>query len=359
MNQPTLGQLEITPWHWVIFILCVLFFLALDLGVFHRKAHTVRFKEALGWTSVWVTLSFLFGLFLAPATVEGWTRKETVEFITGYIIELSLSMDNVFVIALIFAYFRVPAQYQHRVLFWGIMGALIMRGVMIAAGAALVQRFQWTLYIFGAFLFITGIRMLFVADEGVKPEKNPVLRLARKCMPVTRDFEGQKFIGRLNNRIALTPLALVLLVVETTDLVFAVDSIPAIFAVTTKPFIIFTSNVFAILGLRSLYFVLAGMIDYFRYLKVGLSLVLAFIGAKMLLAPHEAEAKWFQVKIDTNVSLLIVASIILTSIVFSVVVTQREKRPGDQPPKSDASIDEDKPEAKAEPSGADESAGKD
>ena len=359
MTQPMLGQLEITPWHWVVFILCVLFFLALDLGVFHRKAHTVKFKEALGWTALWVVLSFAFGLFLAPAAVEGWTRKETVEFITGYIIELSLSMDNVFVIALIFTYFRVPTQYQHRVLFWGIVGALVMRGVMIAAGAALVQRFQWTLYIFGAFLLVTGIRMLFVADDGVNPEKNPVLRLARKCMPVTADFEGQYFIGRINGRFALTPLALVLLVVETTDLVFAVDSIPAIFAVTTKPFIIFTSNVFAILGLRSLYFVLAGMIDYFRYLKVGLSLVLAFIGVKMLLAPHGPEEKWFQVKIDTNVSLLIVASIILTSIVFSVVVTQREKRSGKQPPDQDKSAGKPEPEHKAQPPGSDASAGKD
>jgi tellurite resistance protein TerC len=357
-----LAQLEVTPWHWAGFILCVLFFLALDLGVFHRKAHTVRFKEALAWTSLWVSLSFGFGLFLAPVVVEGWTRNESVEFITGYIIELSLSMDNVFVIALIFAYFRVPSAYQHRVLFWGIMGALVMRGVMIGAGAALVQRFHWTLYLFGAFLLITGLRMLFVTDEGVNPEKNPVLRLARKCMPVTADFEGQHFTGRIDGRFALTPLALVLLVVETTDLVFAVDSIPAIFAVTTKPFIIFTSNVFAILGLRSLYFVLAGMIDYFRYLKVGLSLVLAFIGAKMLLA--------FQIKIDTNVSLLVVASIIFTSIVFSIVVTQREKKSEKRPPEKEKTVEnppkgKDKPGEKIEPqvrsksTGNDETVGKD
>ena len=321
-----LGLIEITPWHWAGFILCVLLFLALDLGVFHRRAHVVKFREALGWTVVWVTLSLCFGLFLAPAAVTGWTRQETVEFITGYIIELSLSMDNVFVIALIFAYFRVPPQFQHRVLFWGIVGALIMRGVMIAAGAALVQRVQWTLYVFGAFLLVTGIRMLFVSDEGVHPERNPVLRLARKCVPVARDFEGQKFTSRMNNRFALTPLALVLLVVETTDLVFAVDSIPAIFAVTTKPFIIFTSNVFAILGLRSLYFVLAGAIEYFRYLKVGLSLVLVFIGAKMLLDPHGHPPKWFQLDIPTSISLLIVAVIILTSIALSITAARREKR---------------------------------
>jgi tellurite resistance protein TerC len=354
-----LGQLEVTPWHWAGFILCVMFFLALDLGVFHRRAHVVKFQEALAWTSLWVTLSFGFGLFLAPVTVEGWTRQETVEFITGYIIELSLSMDNVFVMALIFTYFRVPSLYQHRVLFWGIVGALLMRGVMIAAGAALVQRFQWTLYIFGLFLLVTGIRMLFVSDEGVHPERNPVLFLARKFIPVTTDYEGQNFTSRVSHRFTLTPLALVLLVVETTDLVFAVDSIPAIFAVTTKPFIIFTSNVFAILGLRSLYFVLAGMIDYFRYLKVGLSIVLAFIGVKMLLSPHGHEPKWFQVEIPTNISLLVVASIIFTSIVFSFVVTQREKRLGKRPPEKEKPAEHSPPDEKAKPLENDESAGKD
>lgn len=321
-----LALIEITPWHWAGFVLCVLFFLALDLGVFHRQAHVVKFKEALGWTVLWVTLSIVFGLFLAPQLVEGWGRQDSVEFITGYIIELSLSMDNVFVIALIFAYFRVPSQYQHRVLFWGILGALIMRGVMIAAGAALIKQFNWMLYVFGAFLFITGVKMLFTDEQGVHPEKNPVLRLARKIFPVTHEFEGQKFATQWQGRFALTPLALVLLVVETTDLIFALDSIPAIFAVTQKPFIVFTSNVFAILGLRSLYFVLAGMIDYFRYLKVGLSLVLAFIGVKMLIDPHGKPPKWFQADISTNVSLLVVGAIILTSILLSIAATKREKR---------------------------------
>ena len=321
-----LALIEITPWHWAGFILCVLFFLALDLGVFHRQAHVVKFKEALGWTVIWVVLSLAFGLLVAPAVVNGWARRDTVEFITGYIIELSLSMDNVFVIALVFTYFRVPAQYQHRVLFWGILGALLMRGVMIAAGAALISRFMWSLYLFGAFLVFTGFKMLFVSDEGVHPEKNLVLRLMRKCFPVTPDFQGQKFAIRERGRFTLTPLALVLLVVETTDLIFAVDSIPAIFAVTKRPFIVFTSNVFAILGLRSLYFVLAGAIDYFRYLKVGLSFVLVFIGAKMLLDPHEAGPKWFQVDIPGSVSLLVVAAIIATSIAMSVVAGRREKR---------------------------------
>jgi len=320
------ATLEITQWHWVGFIACILFFLALDLGVFHRHAHVVKFKEAFAWTAVWVVVSLTFGLFLAPLLVPGWTRQETVEFVTGYIIELSLSMDNVFVIALIFTYFRVPSQYQHRVLFWGILGALIMRGVMIAAGAALVKEFMWTLYLFGAFLIYTGVKMLFVDDEGVQPERNPVLRLARKFFPVSGDFKGQKFTTRLDGKFALTPLALVLLMVETTDLIFAVDSIPAIFAVTQKSFIIFTSNVFAILGLRSLYFVLAGAIEYFRYLKVGLSFVLVFIGGKMLLDSHGKTPKWFQVEIPSSVSLLVVGAIILTSISLSIVATRRERR---------------------------------
>jgi len=323
--------IPITPWHWAGFILCVIVFLALDLGVFHRRAHVVKFKEALGWTLIWVTLSMLFASALVP--LRG--QQEAIEFVTGYIIELSLSMDNVFVIALIFGYFRVPSQYQHRVLFWGILGALIMRGVMIALGAALIQRYDWMLYFFGAFLVYTGIKMLFADDEGVHPEKNPVVRTARKFFRVSTDFEGQKFTTLLQGKWALTPLALVLLMVETTDLIFALDSIPAIFAVTTKPFIVFTSNVFAILGLRSLYFVLAEAIDYFRYLKVGLSIVLAFIGVKMLIDPHDREPMWFQVDIPTNVSLLTVGAIILTSIAFSVRAAHREKKAG-----------RDKPEAK-------------
>jgi tellurite resistance protein TerC len=322
---------EITPWHWAGFIVCVLIFLALDLGVFHRSAHTVKFKEALSWSVLWVTLSLAF----AGALFFSRGREESVEFITGYIIELSLSMDNVFVIALIFAFFRVPPQYQHRVLFWGILGALLMRGLMIAAGAALVQRFQWTLYLFGAFLVVTGIKMLLAKEDGVHPEKNPVIRCVRKIFPVTTEMHGQKFSIQLDGRRVLTPLALVLVVVETTDLIFALDSIPAIFAVTTKPFIVFTSNVFAILGLRSLYFVLAGAIEYFRYLKVGLSLVLVFVGVKMLLAPHGDSHQWFQVEIPTAFSLLVVAGIILVSIALSFAATQREKKRGvDKTPKT-------------------------
>ncbi|MFZ0825835.1 MAG: TerC family protein [Verrucomicrobiia bacterium] len=319
-----LGFVEITPWHWAGFVLCVLFFLALDLGLFNRRARTVKFKEAAAWSALWFALAMAF----AGAMVHWRGREEAIQFTTGYVIELSLSMDNVFVIALIFAFFRVPSQYQHRVLFWGILGALLMRGVMIVAGAALVQRYQWMLYFFGAFLVVTGVKMLWVKNAEVHPERNLLVRCARKFFPVTTELHGQKFLARIDGRRLLTPLALVLLVVETTDLIFALDSIPAIFAVTTKPFIVFTSNVFAILGLRSLYFLLAGAIEYFRYLKVGLSIVLVFIGAKMLLDPHGQEPKQFQIEIPTGVSLMTVATIILIAIVLSVMVAEREKRTG-------------------------------
>jgi tellurite resistance protein TerC len=323
-----LALVQITIWHWVGFVVCVLIFLALDLGVFHRHAHKVTFREALTWTTIWFCVAMLFAAGLKPLRGD----QEALQFLTGYLIELSLSMDNVFVIALIFSYFRIPPVYQHRVLFWGILGALVMRGAMIGAGVALITWLNWVLYVFGAFLIFSGIKMVFV-DTDVDPEKNRVVRLARKLYPVTPHLDGQHFTTLWQGKRALTPLALVLLMVETTDLIFAVDSIPAIFAVTTKPFIIFTSNVFAILGLRSLYFVLAGAIGYFRYLKVGLSLVLVFIGAKMLIDPHErAEPLWFQVDIPASVSLLFVAGIILASIVFSVIAARRERKQQTQKP---------------------------
>src|SRR2546429_5130855 len=305
-----LGQIAITPVHWIGFIVIVLVLLSLDLGVFHRRAHIVTFREALAWTAIWFVLSLAFCGALARLR----NRQEALEFFTGYIIELSLSMDNVFVMAVIFAYFRVPLAYQHRVLFWGILGALVMRGAMIGLGAALIDRFDWMLQVLGAILLLTGLKMIFVGDKPPDPEKNVVIRTARSLFPVTGEFSGQKFFVLANGRTALTPLALVLLMVETTDLLFAVDSIPAIFAVTKKPFIVFTSNVFAILGLRTLYFVLAGAIAYFRYLKVGLSMVLVFIGIKMLLDPHDDPPKWFQVDISTTISLIVVAAIILISI---------------------------------------------
>jgi tellurite resistance protein TerC len=316
-----LALIDITAWHWVGFVCCILIFLALDLGLFHRRPHAVGFKESLAWTVVWFSLALLFAAALAP--LRG--RKEALEFVTGYLIELSLSMDNVFVIALIFTYFKIPAHHQHRVLFWGILGALIMRGAMIGVGVALIHWLHWILYLLGAFIVYTGVKMLFVETE-VEPEKNRMLRWVRKLCPVTPQLDGQKFITQWNGRKALTPLALVLVMVETTDLVFAVDSIPAIFAVTTKSFIIFTSDVFAILGLRTLYFMLAGAIGYFRYLKVGLSVVLVFIGIKMLLDPHDRPPSvWFQVEIPISVSLLVVAGIILISIVLSITSARRQQ----------------------------------
>lgn len=300
-------RMNITPLHWVVFIIAVLFFLALDLGVFHRKARKVKFREALAWSALWCSLALLFGSFVS--TYLGF--REGTEFVTGYIIELSLSMDNVFVIALIFGYFRVPLDYQHRVLFWGIMGALVMRLVMILAGAALIKQFHQVLYLFGAFLVYSGIKMILAGDdEGVEPERNPCIRLARRWFRISSDFDGQNFTTLVDGRKALTPLALVLVMIETTDLIFALDSIPAIFAVTQKEFIVFTSNVFAILGLRSMYFVLANAIEYFRYLKYGLSLVLVFIGGKML-------AEMANLHIDTMASLYIVAGIIIGSIIIS------------------------------------------
>jgi TerC family integral membrane protein len=313
----------ITPWHWIGFIVCVLFFLALDLGAFHRHARTVTFKEALAWSVVWITLAMIFGLALAY-----WrSRDEAVQFVTGYVIELSLSMDNILVIALIFTYFNVPKEYQHRLLFWGIIGALAMRGAMIAAGVALIHRFDWILYVFGAFLVFTGIKMVFSRDEAIEPEQNFVLKTTRKIFPVTKGFDGQKLFSKLDGKLALTPLALVLLLIETTDLIFALDSVPAVFAVTRKAFIVFTSNVFAILGLRSMYFLLAGAIGYFRYLKIGLSVVLVFMGIEMLLDPHDSlSPKWFQFRLATTTSLLVVGAILAVSMILSVAAAQKEEK---------------------------------
>jgi tellurite resistance protein TerC len=326
-----MALIEITPWHWAGFIVCILIFLALDLGVFHRGSHIVKFKEALAWTALWFSLAMLF----AGAVAYARGHEEAAQFTAGYLIELSLSLDNILVIALIFSAFRVPPQFQHRVLFWGILGALVMRGAMIAVGAVLIREFDWVLYVFGVFLVFTGIKMLFAGQQTVEPDKNPVLRFARKLFPVTPHFEDDKFFTRLNQRFALTPLALVLLLVETTDLIFAVDSVPAVFSITKNAFIVFTSNVFAILGLRSMYFLLAGALGYFRYLKVGLSVVLVFVGAKMLLDPHDQPPKWFQVKIPTNVSLMTIGAVVLIAIVLSTLVAEREKRTGaGKPPKT-------------------------
>ena len=271
-------------WRWVAFNAFVLAMLAVDLFVFHRHAHEVRAREAAGWSAVWVALALLFG-----CGVYVFMGRDTgLEYFAGYVIEKALSVDNIFVFILIFGLFRVPAQYQHRVLFWGILGALVMRGALIAAGAYLIEQFHWVMYLFGAFLVFTGIRMATHVEQDIDPATNPVIRLVRRLVPVTPAYHGQKFFVRLDDegahRLFATPLFVVLVLVETTDLIFAVDSIPAIFAVTEEPFIVYSSNVFAILGLRALYFLLADVIHRFRYLKVGVSAVLVFVGAKMLIA---------------------------------------------------------------------------
>ena len=305
-----------TLWLWIGFNVFVLAMLALDLGVFHRKAHVVSLKESLTWTLVWIALALIFN----AGVWHYYGSQRALEFFTGYVIEKSLSVDNVFVFALLFSYFAVPQLYQHKVLFWGILGALVMRAIMIAAGAALLTKFTWIIYVFGGFLILTGIKMIVKREEEIHPERNPVVRWFKKLMPVTPEYRGDKFFVRENGILMATPLFVVLLLVEFSDLIFAVDSIPAIFAVTKDPFIVYTSNVFAILGLRSLYFALAGVMDKFHYLKIGLGVVLTFVGVKMILA-HTA---W---KIDTLVSLGVIVLILATSVVWSLLKPKAPKSP--------------------------------
>jgi TerC family integral membrane protein len=294
-------------WIWIAFSIFVLAMLALDLGVFHRKAHEVKIKEALAWSAVWIALALLFNL-----GIYFWRGEvAALEFLTGYLLEKSLSVDNVFVFLLIFSYFRVPALWHHKVLFWGILGALIMRAVFIAAGITLIQHFHWVIYVFGAFLIFTGIKMALQKDKEIHPEKNPVIKIFRRLMPVTKDYEESKFLVRKAGRLHATPLFVALLVVETTDVIFAVDSIPAILAITHDPFIVFTSNVFAILGLRALYFALAAVMQLFHHLHYGLSAILVFVGLKMLLADIY--------KIPIEIALGVVAGILLLSVIASVV----------------------------------------
>jgi tellurite resistance protein TerC len=266
-------------WMWVGFGALIFVMLSLDLGLFNRKSHTVTYRESAIWSSVWVTLAMIF------AGVVFWHlgKQKGVEFLTGYLIELSLSVDNLFVFLLVFSYFKVPAKYQHRVLFWGVLGALVMRVAMILLGTALIRQFNWIIYIFGAFLVYTGVKMFSQEETDIEPEDNPVVKIVTRFIPITRHYEGKKFFTVVNGRRTGTLLLLVLVIVEVTDLVFAVDSIPAIFGITTDTFIIYTSNVFAIMGLRSLYFLLAGVVEKFHYLKLGLAIVLTFIGVKMLL----------------------------------------------------------------------------
>ena len=297
----------------VAFNIGVLAVLAIDLGIFNKKAHAATVKEAATWSAVWITLSLGFaGLILYL-----YGRQSALEFVTGYVIEYSLSVDNIFVIVLIFSYFRIPDKYQHRVLFWGIIGALVMRGAMIAAGALLINSFHWVIYVFGAFLVFTGIRMATHDEADIEPEANPILRLVRRVLPITHDYRGQEFFVKepptrgAAPTLMATPLFVVLVLVETTDLIFAVDSIPAIFAVTKDPFLVYTSNVCAILGLRSLYFLLAGVINKFHLLKLGIAAVLTFVGVKMLLSSVY--------EIPIHLSLLVIVAVLATSVVASMV----------------------------------------
>jgi tellurite resistance protein TerC len=346
---------------WIAFIAFVLLMLTLDLGVFHRKAHVVTVKEALAWSAVWLALAVAFAVFVYFAYDGRWFGLGTVadaidgvvndgatateKYLTGYIIEKSLSVDNIFVITMIFSFFAVPPLYQHRVLFWGILGALLLRGAMIALGAKLISEFHWVLYLFAVFLILTAIKLLFFKTEHTDPSKNVVVRLTRRLFPVTARFHGEHFVVRAGapasyeseipgapavpdevveaarpGTLLLTPLALALVMVETTDVIFAVDSIPAIFAITSDPFLVFTSNVFAILGLRSLYFALASMVKKFRYLKVSLALVLMVVGVKMLLA------EWLKLALGKHFNLfllIVVLSILIAGVVASVLVERR------------------------------------
>ena len=289
----------------------VFIMLALDLGVFNKNIHKISVKEAITWSCVWIGLALLFDLFIYLDPDFG--KVKALEFLTGYVIEYSLSVDNIFVFILIFSYFAVEEQYQHKILFWGILGALIMRGIFIFAGISLINRFHWIVLIFGGFLVFTGIRMLFHKETEVDPEKNAVIRFFKKFLPVTHTLHGDKLFIRQNRKFYATPLFMVLVIIESSDLLFAVDSIPAILAISHDRFIVYTSNIFAILGLRSLYFAIAGIMGYFRYLKVGLAFVLTFVGLKMLSA-------YFVFDIPIVTSLLIILGILVMSILASVLV---------------------------------------
>ena len=308
-----------TPALWAGFLIFVVAMLALDLGVFHRKAHVVRFKEALTWSVVWISLALVFNAIV-------WRQfgsQKGIEFLTGYLIEKSLSVDNIFVFVVIFTALRIPAEYQHRVLFWGILSALVMRAAMIFAGSAMIARFHWLIYLFGAFLVLTGIKLFLQRNKEGSPEKSWAMRMAYRLIPSTAEFNGDRFFTKIDGRTLATPLFMALILVEVTDVIFAVDSIPAIFAITLDPFIVFTSNIFAILGLRSLYFLLADLVDKFRYLKAGLAAVLVFVGVKMMIVDIY--------KIPSPVSLGVVATLLGISIAASLLVARKSAKGEDEP----------------------------
>ena len=297
---------------WVLFHVFVFGMLALDLGVFHRKCHSIGFKEAIAWSGVWILLALLFN-----GVIHLWKGEQAaLEFFTGYVIEKSLSVDNIFVFLVIFTYFKIPDKYQHRVLFWGIVGALIMRAIFIAAGITLLEKFHWLIYVFGAFLVLTGIKMAWAHGKEMDLNTNPALKFFRKWVPMTEKLDGEKFFTVENGKKLATPLFAALIIVEFTDVIFAVDSIPAILAITKDPFIVYTSNIFAILGLRSLYFALAGILKYFRFLHYGLSVVLVFVGSKMLISEFY--------KVPILASLGVIATVILVSIVLSIIIPEKK-----------------------------------
>jgi tellurite resistance protein TerC len=301
-------------WEWLGFTAIILFMLVLDLGVFHKKSHKVTIKESLAWTAVWIALALMFNAWV----YHSMGQQKGLEFLTGYVIEKSLSVDNIFVISLIFTYFNVPPQFQHRVLFWGVLGALVFRIIFIFAGVALIQKFTWMIYVFGGFLVITGLKMLREEEKTIEIEANPLIKFVKKFWKISPQFDGEKFVTKINGVKHFTPLFLVLIMIETTDIIFAVDSIPAILAITPDPYIVFTSNVFAILGLRSLYFALNGVMEMFEYINYALAGILVFVGIKMIIA------KWYHV--PTIISIGVIFTFIIASIVASIYFPKKNKK---------------------------------
>lgn len=301
-------------WEWLAFFAIIGFMLVLDLGVFHKKSHKVSIKESLAWTGVWISLAMLFNAWI----YYKMGHQKGIEFLTGYVIEKALSVDNIFVISLIFTYFRVPAQFQHRVLFWGVLGALFFRIIFIFAGVALISKFNWMIYVFGAFLVYTGLKMLREEEKHVEIEANPMIKFIKKFWKISPHFDGENFRTTVNGVRHFTPLFLVLIMIETTDIIFAVDSIPAILAITPDPYIVFTSNVFAILGLRSLYFALNGIMEMFEYINYALSGILVFVGIKMIIAG------WYH--IPTIVSISVILGLLIASVVASIYFPKKNKK---------------------------------